>query len=141
MLCKKIRSNFAILRKLATRTPVSTKRTNRVASKKHSSGSDKKIFLSDLISRVLRGKHTEKSDQNMKKKFLSTCWVKVSRQRTLSYMLCLKVLQDMKNQQVGGKPSRTSRKLMEQQTGRAVSLDMQAFKLSNIKDIGGAKIW
>jgi hypothetical protein len=47
----------------------------------------------------------------------------------------------MKNQQVGGKPSRTSRKLMEQQTCRAVSLDMQAFKLSNIKDIGGAKIW
>ncbi len=69
VLCKKIRSKFAILRKLVTRTPASTKRTNRVASKKHSSGSDKKIFLSDLISRVLRGKHAEKTDQNSKKKF------------------------------------------------------------------------
>ena len=52
-----------------TRTPASTKRTNRVASKKHSSGSAKNFFLSDLISRVLRGKHTEKSDQNTKKNF------------------------------------------------------------------------
>jgi beta-mannanase len=52
-----------------TRTPVSTKRTNRVASKNQSSGRDKKIFLSDLISRVLRGKHTEKSDQNSEKNF------------------------------------------------------------------------
>ncbi len=58
-----------------TRTPVSTKRTNRVASKNHTSGIDKKIFLSDLISRGLMGKHTEKSDQNSRKKILSTCWV------------------------------------------------------------------
>jgi hypothetical protein len=39
-----------------THTPVSTKQTNRVASKNHTSGIDKKIFLSDLISRCLRGK-------------------------------------------------------------------------------------
>ncbi len=52
-----------------TRTPVSTKRTNRVASKKHTSGRDKKIFLSDLISRGLRGKHTEKLEQNSAKNF------------------------------------------------------------------------
>jgi hypothetical protein len=69
VLCKKIRSNFAILRKLATRTPVSTKRTNRVASKNHTSGRDRIFFLSDLISRVLRGKHTEKLDKNSKKNF------------------------------------------------------------------------
>jgi hypothetical protein len=69
VLCKKIRSKFAILKKFATRTPVSTKRTNRVASKNHTSGRDKKNFLSDLISTGLRGKHTEKSDQNSKKIF------------------------------------------------------------------------
>jgi hypothetical protein len=51
-------------------TPVSTKRTNRVASKNHTSGRDKKLFLSDLISRGLRGKHSEKSDPNSKKIFL-----------------------------------------------------------------------
>jgi hypothetical protein len=67
VLCKKIRSNFAILRKLATRTPVSIKRTNWVASKKHTSGIDKNFFLSDLISRDLRGKYAEKSDQNWEK--------------------------------------------------------------------------
>jgi hypothetical protein len=44
-LCKKIRSNFAILRKLATRTPVSTKWTNRVASKNHTSVRDRIFFL------------------------------------------------------------------------------------------------
>ncbi len=71
-----MRSKSAILRKLVTRTPARFKRTNRVASKKHTSGTDKKHFLSDLISRVLRGKHTEKSYQNSKKKFLSTCWDK-----------------------------------------------------------------
>jgi hypothetical protein len=75
VLCKKISSNFAILRKLATRTPVSTKRTNRVASKNHTSGRDLIFFLSDLISRGLRGKYAENSDQNLKKKILSTCWV------------------------------------------------------------------
>jgi hypothetical protein len=64
-LCKKIRSKFAILRKLVTRTPASTKRTNRVASKNHTSGRDKKNFLSDPIW----GKHTEKSEQNSKKIF------------------------------------------------------------------------
>jgi hypothetical protein len=69
VLCKKIRSNFAILRNLGTRTPVSIERTNRVASKKHTSGNDKKNFLSELISRDLRGKYAEKSDQNSKKKF------------------------------------------------------------------------
>ncbi len=69
MLCKKIRSKFAILRKLVTRTPASTKRTNRVTSKNHTSGKDKKIFLSDPKSRGLRGKHTEKSEQNSKKIF------------------------------------------------------------------------
>jgi hypothetical protein len=52
-----------------TRTPGSTKRTNRVASKNHTSGIDKIFFLSDLIPRSLRGKHTEKSDQNSEKKF------------------------------------------------------------------------
>jgi hypothetical protein len=67
--CKKISSKIAKIKKLVTRTPVSTKRTNRVASKNHTSGIDKKIFLSDLISRGLMGKHTEKSDQNSKKKF------------------------------------------------------------------------
>jgi hypothetical protein len=46
-----------------------TKRTNRVASKNHTSGIDKNYFLLDLISRGLRGKHTEKSDQNLKKNF------------------------------------------------------------------------
>ncbi len=69
VLCKKIRSKFAILKKFATRTPVSTKRTNRVASKKHTSGTDKKTFLSDLISRGLMGKHIENSDQNSTKNF------------------------------------------------------------------------
>ncbi len=52
-----------------TRTPASTKRTNRVASKNHTSGRDKKKFLSDPISRGLRGKHTEKSEQISKKIF------------------------------------------------------------------------
>ncbi len=69
MLCKKIWSKFAILKKFATRSPVSTKRTNRVASRKHTSGPHKKIFLSDLISRGLMGKHTKESDQNSKKNF------------------------------------------------------------------------
>ncbi len=68
-LSKKIRSKIAKIIKLVTRTPVSTKRTNWVASKNHTSGIDKKNFLSDLISRGLRGIHTEKSDQNSKKKF------------------------------------------------------------------------
>ncbi len=68
-LSKKIRSKIAKTKKLVTRTPVSTKRTNRVASKNHTSGRDKKIFLSNLISRGLRGKHTGKSDQNSKKNF------------------------------------------------------------------------
>ena len=68
-LSKKIRSKIAKIKKLVTHTPVSTKRTNRVASKNHTSGIDKKIFLSDLISRGLRGKYTEKSDQNSEKKF------------------------------------------------------------------------
>jgi hypothetical protein len=54
---------------LATRTPVSTKRTNRVASKNHTSGRDRNFFLSDLIYRGLRGKYAENSDQNSKKKF------------------------------------------------------------------------
>jgi hypothetical protein len=48
---------------------VSTKRTNRVASKKHTSGNNKKIFLSELTSRDLRGENAEKSDQNLKKNF------------------------------------------------------------------------
>jgi hypothetical protein len=48
---------------------VSTKQTNRVASKKHTSGNDKKFFLSKLISRDLRGKYAEKADQNSKKNF------------------------------------------------------------------------
>ncbi len=52
-----------------TRTPASTKRTNRVASKNHTSGRDKNFFLSDPISRGLRGKHTEKSEENSKKIF------------------------------------------------------------------------
>jgi hypothetical protein len=68
-LSKKIRSKSAILKKIETRTPVSTKRTNRVVSKNHASGTDKKFFLSDLISRGPRGKHTEKSDKNSKKNF------------------------------------------------------------------------
>ncbi len=57
-LSKKIRSKIAKIKKLVTRTPVSTKRTNRVASKNHTSGRDKKFVLSNLISRGLRGKHT-----------------------------------------------------------------------------------
>ncbi len=36
---------FATLRKLATRTPVSTKRTNQVASKNHTSSRDRNFFL------------------------------------------------------------------------------------------------
>ena len=68
-LCKKIRSKFAILKKLVTRTPVSTKQTNRVAPKKHTSGADKIFFLSDLISRGRRVDHTEKLERNSKKKF------------------------------------------------------------------------
>jgi hypothetical protein len=68
-LCKKIRSKGAILKKIATRTPVSTKQTNRVASKNHTSGRDKKNFLSDLISMGLREKHTDDSDQNSEKNF------------------------------------------------------------------------
>ncbi len=80
-LSKKIRSKIAKIKKLVTLTPVSTKRTNRVASKKHTSGIDKKFFLSDLISRGLRVKHTEKSDQKSENKFsvlagLSTQWAK-----------------------------------------------------------------
>ncbi len=73
--CKKISSKIAKIKKLVTRTPVSTKRTNRVPSKNHTSGIDKIFFLSDLISRGLMGKHTEKSDQNSRKKILSTCWI------------------------------------------------------------------
>jgi hypothetical protein len=70
MLCKKIRSKFTILKKFATCTTVSTKLTNRVASKKHTSGIDKYFFsLSDIISRGLRGKPAEESDQNSEKKF------------------------------------------------------------------------
>ncbi len=68
-LTEKIRSKIAKIKKLVTRTPGSTKRTNRVASKNHTSGIDKNFFLSDLISRGLRGKHTEKSDQNSGKNF------------------------------------------------------------------------
>ncbi len=68
-LSKKIRSKIAKIKKLVTRTPVSTKRTNQVASKNHTSGIDKIFFLSDLISMGLRGKHTEKSDQNSEKNF------------------------------------------------------------------------
>ncbi len=73
--CKKIWSKIAKIKKLVTHTPLSTKRTNRVASKFHTSGIDKIFFLSDLISRGLRGKHTEKSGQNKRKKILITCWV------------------------------------------------------------------
>ena len=43
-LSKKIRSKIAKIKKLVTRTPGSTKRTNRVASKNHTSGIDKKNF-------------------------------------------------------------------------------------------------
>jgi hypothetical protein len=68
-LSKKIRSKIAKIKKLVTRTPVSTKRTNRVASINHTSGRDKNFFLSNLICRGLRGKHTGKSDQNSKKNF------------------------------------------------------------------------
>jgi hypothetical protein len=68
-MSKKIRSKIAKIKKLVTRTPASTKWTNRVASKNHTSGRDKKFVLSNLISRGLRGKHTEKSDQNSKKNF------------------------------------------------------------------------
>jgi hypothetical protein len=64
---KKIRSKIAKITKFVIRTPVSTKRTNWVASKKHTSGIDRIFFLSDLISRGLRGKHAENSDQNSKK--------------------------------------------------------------------------
>jgi hypothetical protein len=53
--CKKIWSKIAKIKKLVTRTPVSTKRTNRVASKNHTSGIEKNFFLSDLISRGLMG--------------------------------------------------------------------------------------
>jgi hypothetical protein len=67
-LSKKIRSKIAKIKKLVT-PPVSTKRTNRVASKNHTFGRDKKFVLSNLISRGLRGKHTEKSDQNSEKNF------------------------------------------------------------------------
>ncbi len=69
VLCKKIRSKSAILKKFSTCTPVNTKRTNRVASKNHTSGINKNCFLSDLISRGLRGTLTKKSDQNSEKKF------------------------------------------------------------------------
>jgi hypothetical protein len=62
VLCKKIRSNFAILN--------CTKRTNLVASKKHTSGRDRIFVLSDLISKGLRGNYAENSDQNSKKNFL-----------------------------------------------------------------------
>jgi hypothetical protein len=66
---KKIRSKIAKIKKFVIRTPVSTKRTNRVTSKKHTSGIDRTFFLSDLISRGLRGKYAENSDQNSKKNF------------------------------------------------------------------------
>ena len=68
-LCKKIRSKFAILKKFVTRTPVSTKQTNRVAPKNHTSGTDKKNFLSDLIFMGPREYYTEKSGQNGEKIF------------------------------------------------------------------------
>ncbi len=68
-LSKKIRSKIAKIKKFVIRTPVSTKRTNRVASKKHTSGIDKNFFLSDLISKGLRGKYAENLDQNSKKNF------------------------------------------------------------------------
>jgi hypothetical protein len=42
-LSKKIRLKIAKIKKLVTRTPVGTKRTNRVSSKNHTSGRDKKI--------------------------------------------------------------------------------------------------
>jgi hypothetical protein len=74
-LSKKIRSKSSILKKFATRTPVSTKRTNRVASKNHTSGAHKFFFLSDLISMGLRGKHTEKSEQNSEKNFSVLAWL------------------------------------------------------------------
>ncbi len=66
-LSKKIRSKIAKIKKFVIRTPVSTKQTKCVASKKPTSGRDKKNLLSDLISRGLRGKHTDKSGQNSKK--------------------------------------------------------------------------
>jgi hypothetical protein len=65
----RFRSKYEEFKKLATPTPVSTKRKNRVASKKPTSGIDKKKILSDLISMGLKGKHTEQSDQNSTKKF------------------------------------------------------------------------
>jgi hypothetical protein len=68
-LSKKIRSQIAKIKKLVTRNPVSTKRTNRVAYKNHTSGIDKKNFLWDLISKGQRGKPAEKSDQNSEKNF------------------------------------------------------------------------
>ncbi len=69
VFCKKIRWKSAIVKKFATRTLVSTKQTNRVPSTNHTSGVDKIFFLSDLISRGLRGKITEKSDQNSNNNF------------------------------------------------------------------------
>ncbi len=65
-MSKKIRSKIAKIKKLVPRTPVSTR---RVASKNHTSGIDKFFFLSDLTSRGLRGKHTEKLDKNSDKNF------------------------------------------------------------------------
>ncbi len=66
-LSKKIGSKSAILKKFATRTPVSTKRTNRVGSKNHTSGAHKIFFLSDLISMGLRG-NILKNQKKIRKK-------------------------------------------------------------------------
>jgi hypothetical protein len=74
VLCKKIRSKFAILRKLGTRTPVSIKGSNRSLPEKHTSGWGI-FFSSDSLFRGLGEQWKEKLDQNLKKKFLGTCWV------------------------------------------------------------------
>jgi hypothetical protein len=52
-----------------THTPVNTKQTNRVASKNHTSGIDKKIFSFGSHIQVSKGKITEKTDQNSKNNF------------------------------------------------------------------------
>jgi hypothetical protein len=68
VLCKKIRSKFAILRKLATRTPVSTNRSFSFIPKKGTLESPKKYFLPDSFSRGLTGYNTGKLLKNSRKK-------------------------------------------------------------------------
>jgi hypothetical protein len=70
VLRKKIRSKFAILRKLVTRTPVSTNRSFSSKPKKGTSGFQKKFFFPDLFLGGPREYFTEKWLKNSKKNSL-----------------------------------------------------------------------